>query len=288
MGYHGLQFLRFAVKHAPFGRIATIGRQELGLGKKEVRSLIGGEYEHEKYCESLLLQHFGARCVDSWDYSPYEGASHIADMNKPLNEGLSTYDTLIDFGSLEHVYNAPQALLNVSGLCRDGGQILHVLPANNFCGHGFWQFSPELFFSLYRESNGYAETRVFLASEYRTDIWYEVMKPEHGQRANVISFMPTFVLCRTVKFRKCCHDSVQQSDYIHAWQQQNEATQPQVRVRPIWREKIRSALQSSPLIDFAFFSYIKISGKWSLSARNPHLTTRSVSSLANGHPTTAA
>jgi hypothetical protein len=281
LGPHGLQFLRFAAKHARLGRVATIGRQELGLEKKEVCSLIGvgAAYKHEKYCDSVLLQYFGATCVDSWDYSDYEGANHIADMNKPLNEGLSTYDTVIDGGSLEHVYNAPQALRNVSELCSDGGQILHMLPGNNFCGHGFWQFSPELFFSLYCESNGYSETRVFLASEYRTDIWYEVLKPEHGQRADVMSFTPTFVLCRTVKTRKCCHDSVQQSDYVHIWQQ-HEATQPQVEVRPRWRAKIRSALQTSALVDFAYVLHIKLSGKRSLSARNPHLTARSVRSLA--------
>jgi hypothetical protein len=280
IGYHGLQFLRFAAKHAPFGRVATIGRQELGLDKEEVCSLIGvrPEYKHEKYCESLLLQHFGAACVDSWDFSDYEGASHIVDMNKPLHEKLSTYDTVIDAGSLEHVYNAPQALLNVSNLCCDGGQILHVLPGNNFCGHGFWHFSPELFFSLYCEANGYSETRVFLASEYRTDVWYEVVKPEHGQRANVISFTPTFVLCRTVKARESSHDSVQQSDYIHIWQQ-NEVTQPPVEVRPMWRAKLRSALQRSALVDFAYILHIKLSGERSLSARNPHLIARSVSFL---------
>jgi hypothetical protein len=281
IGHHELQFLRFAAKHAQFGRVATIGRQGLGLDKKVVCSLIGvgTEYKHEKYCDSLLLQHFGATCVDSWDYSDYEGASHIADLNKPLDEGVSTYDTVIDAGSLEHVYNAPQALRNVSELCCDGGQILHSLPGNNFCGHGFWQFSPELFFSLYSESNGYAQTRVFLASEYRTDTWYEVAKPEHGQRANVMSFTPTFVLCRTVKARKSCHDSVQQSDYIHIWQQ-DEAAQPQVEARPMWRAKLRSALQTSVLVDFAYMLHIKLSGKRSLSARNPHLTARSVSLLA--------
>ena len=281
IGYHGLQLLRFAAKHAQFGRVATIGRQELGLDRKEVCSLIGVEtgYEHEKYCDSLLLRHFRATCVDSWDYSDYEGASHIADMNKPLNERLSAYDTVIDGGSLEHVYNAPQALLNVSELCRDGGQILHILPGNNFCGHGFWQFSPELFFSLYCESNGYADTRIFLASEYRTDTWYEVMKPEHGQRANVISFTPTFVLCRTVKAGKFRHDSIQQSDYLHIWQQ-SEATQPQVDARPMWRAKLRAALQTSALVDFAYMLHIKLSGKRSLSDRNPHLTARSVSFLA--------
>lgn len=280
IGYHGFQLLRFAAKHAQLGRVATIGRQQLGLDQNDLSSLIGvgPEYNPDKYCESLLIQHFGATCVDSWDYSDYEGANCIADMNKPLNQSLSTYQTVIDAGSLEHVYNAPQALRNVSDLCCDGGQILHLLPGNNFCGHGFWQFSPELFFSLYCESNGYTQTRVFLASEYRTDVWYEVLKPEHGQRANVMSFTPTFVLCRTVKTEKTCHNSVQQSDYIHIWQQ-TEAAQPQVEVRPMWRATIRSILQTSDLLDFAYMVHIKLSGKRSLSARNPHLTERSVSVL---------
>ena len=281
IGYHGLQFLRFAAKCGSFGRVATIGRQGLFLDKTEVRSLmdVGAEYEHEKYCEGLLLRHFGAQSVDSWDYSNYEGASHIADMNKPLKDMASAYDTVIDAGSLEHVYNAPQALSNVSELCRDGGQILHVLPANNFCGHGFWQFSPELFFSLYCEANGYSGTRVFLANEYRTDIWYEVVKPDRGERANVISFTPVFVLCRTVKVRKNCHESVQQSDYMHIWKQE-EASWPHVDARPRWRARIRSALRTSALVDFAYVFHVKLSGKRSLSLRNPHLIVRSVDSLA--------
>ena len=280
IGYHGLQLLRFAAKHSQFGRVATIGRQGLFLDGAEVRNLMGlrEDYDHGKYCDSLLLRHFGADCVDAWDYSDYEGANHITDMNKPLKDIQSPYDTVIDAGSLEHVYNAPQGLLNVSELCRDGGQILHILPANNFCGHGFWQFSPEVFFSLYSESNGYLATRVFLASEYRTDIWYEVAKPNDGQRANVISFTPVFVLCRTMKVRKPCHENVQQSDYVHVWQR-NGASQPNAKARPVWRAKIRSALQTSALVNFAYMFYIELSGKWSLSSRNPHLTVRSVESL---------
>jgi hypothetical protein len=279
--FHGLQFLSFAARCAEFRRVATIGRQGLCLDEPNARNLMncGPDYEHEKYCDGLLLRKFGANCVDSWDYSDYEGATHIADMNKPLPEVPLKYDTVIDAGSLEHVYNAPQALFNVSKLCRDGGQILHILPANNFCGHGFWQFSPELFFSLYSETNGYSETRVFLASEYRTDVWYEVAKPNNGQRANVISFTPVFVLCRTVKVRQHCHETVLQSDYLHVWQR-NGSIQPRGNVRPLWRAKLRSALQSSALVDFAYMFYIELSGKWSLSSRNPHLTERSVGSLA--------
>lgn len=281
IGYHGLQFLRFAGKHSRFGRVATIGRQGLFLEEVELRNMmgVGADYKHEKYCESLLLGQFGAKSTDSWDYSDYEGATHIADMNKPLKDVPTTYDTVLDAGSLEHVYNAPQALLNVSQLCCVGGQILHILPANNFCGHGFWQFSPELFFSLYSELNGYSETRVFLANEYRTDVWYEVVKPTNGERANIISFTPVFALCRTVKVRQPCHESVQQSDYIHIWQQ-NGARQPEAEVRPAWRAKLKSALQTFALVDFAYMFYIELSGKRSLSPRNPHLTVRTVGSLA--------
>ena len=39
-------------------------------------------------------------------------------------------------------------------LTKIGGMIIHALPANNFCGHGFWQFSPELFYELYSPENG--------------------------------------------------------------------------------------------------------------------------------------
>jgi hypothetical protein len=43
------------------------------------------------------------------------------------------------------------ALENVQAIS-GGGEIIHVLPANNLCCHGFWQFWPELFFiALFRE-----------------------------------------------------------------------------------------------------------------------------------------
>src|SRR6516162_6511281 len=51
----------------------------------------------------------------------------------------------------------------VAGLARSG---------RNYCGHGFWQFSPELFFSLYSEKNGYSDTRIFLVSLDDWDTWY--------------------------------------------------------------------------------------------------------------------
>ena len=98
------------------------------------------------------------------DFSNYEGATILHDLNVKLKDGeMSKYDTVLDLGTLEHVYNISNALFNLSKLCKVGGQILHVLPANQMCGHGFWQISPELFFSLYSERNGYGQTRVYTA-----------------------------------------------------------------------------------------------------------------------------
>lgn len=277
--YNGLQFLRFAARNGPLGRVATIGRQEIGPTREEVANLldIGPDYSHEKYCENLLSGYLGASCVESFDYSDYEGANHIADMNMPFGQAPPTYDTVIDAGSLEHIYNTSQALHNVSQLCSVGGQILHMVPSSNYCGHGFWQFSPELFFSLYSPCNGYRDTRVFLVPAYRTDKWYEVKKPESGRRVLVVTFSPTFVYCRTVKVRASCGDKVQQSDYVQLWS--DGAAGAQINARPAWRAKIASALQRSTLFDFAYIFYIKTSGRLALSSRNPNLTARVAYSL---------
>src|SRR5579863_9930017 len=195
---HVLNFLRFARKRQPFGSVATIGRQTVLLSRSRLAKLLQPwkEARLERYCENLLINYFGASSVESFDNSDYENATHIVDMNKPLAIH-EQYDTIIDGGCIEHIYNVSQALKNVSQMCSEGGQILHILPANNFCGHGFWQFSPELFFSLYSEGNGYRETQVFLADLSDERFWYEVRKPENGGRANATSSTPLYALVRT-------------------------------------------------------------------------------------------
>lgn len=221
MGFdiHGFQFVRYAATKKPLGRVATIGRQNLHVSEKKLRRFLDlpSSYSHQDYCEDVLIGCLGATSVASFDNSNYENATFISDMNKPLTSHFGEFDTVIDAGTSEHVYNAPQALRNISDLCVEGGQILHILPANNFCGHGFWQFSPELFLSLYSEANGYADTEIFIAELRRENIWYEVLKPRPGKRVNIYSLGRVYVLCRTRKVRQPRHDNIQQSDYVHTW-----------------------------------------------------------------------
>ena len=36
-----------------------------------------------------------------------------------------------------------------------GGHFIGVYPIDNFCGHGFYQFLPELFFRCFSQENGF-------------------------------------------------------------------------------------------------------------------------------------
>lgn len=195
------------------------------------------------------------------------------DMNCQL-KSVRLYNMVFDGGCLEHIYNVPQALHNVSAMCAPGGQILHVLPGNNFCGHGFWQFSPELFFSLYSEKNGYGETQVFIADLLDTEFWYEVKKPQDGVRANVSSATSLYILVRTKRVSdQFAHSKVQQSDYVHLW---NGAPSREVQASSAVSGLVR-VIKHSPFAPVAK----QIKGKrWSaglksVTGRNPDLIRHS-------------
>ena len=254
---HVLNFLLFARNRKSLGDTLTIGRQVIHVSKKSVIDKVGitDPYSHYIYCEYLLRDHLQAGKVESIDFSDYEKATHVHDMNKPIPENLrGRFDTILDFGTSEHIYNLPQVFENYSLLARPGGQIIHVLPANNFSGHGFWQFSPELFFSLYSKNNGYAETEVFIADLTDESRWYKVLAPKDGHRVNIESQSPLYVMVRTEltgdNFR---HTDVQQSDYLVLWEPEDtETTENHERISEhntaSTAERLKHGLRKFPLV----------------------------------------
>jgi hypothetical protein len=282
---HALNFLKYVAKKREFGSVATIGRQSLLVPRGELARILGipkKDSEFGLYSEELLKKNFGATAVDSYDFSDYEGATHIADMGKPI-VSEKQYDTIIDCGCAEHIFDAAQALRNISCLCASGGQILHVLPANNFCGHGFWQFSPELFFSLYSVASGYLETEVFLADLCDETKWFEVQPPSHGRRAEVRSSNPLHVMCRTIKGTTVFPESVQQSDYVHIWDNCSYARQHQTELVRTLKGmiKARPSLHRLAVSSLSFTKSLfdSIANPTCLSDRNPHLRKLNVSDL---------
>jgi hypothetical protein len=77
----------------------------------------------------------GAEQVSSLDASTYEGATFTHDLNLRLPASLSQrFSVVYDGGTLEHVFNFPQALKNCMEMVRIGGHFIQVTVANNFMG----------------------------------------------------------------------------------------------------------------------------------------------------------
>lgn len=246
---HSLHLLRHArTTYGPLGRTITLGRLGNFLGPRATQQWFGAPTMPGQSCESMLQRNFGATSVDSIDNSNYEGATIIADMNKSLIPALTgKFDSVLDFGCMEHIFDVAQCIRNITALCKPGGFILHCLPANGFNGHGFYQFSPELFFSCYSEVNGFTQTEVYIAELSDTTHWYRVSPPSDGHRVNLRSPGEMYVIAGTRR-RAVRELSLQQSDYMFTW---NKAADPNTVIAPSSGRRyagIKEAISSIPML----------------------------------------
>jgi hypothetical protein len=213
---HAFNFLKLQSDIRPLGSVLTIGRQSLDVAKDHVKHSLGYPVTStDGYCEPLLIA-LGANNVASVDFSDYENATYVADLNVSVELGRN-FDTIIDSGSLEHIFDVASAFRNLIKFCKVGGMIIHILPVNNLNGHGFWQFSSDLIFSIYSKENGFRNTKVFYASGIDFSQWYEVTEARPGSRIEVASVEPIILLSVTVKADEVELISVVQPFYKNAW-----------------------------------------------------------------------
>jgi len=127
------------------------------------------EIRQDKYAETLFKL-LGAHTIESLDCSDYESSSIIHDLNDAVPPELENKFTCVfDGGTLEHVFNYPVALNNAMKMVCIGGHLILSTPGNNWFGHGFYQFSPDLFYSVLCEENGFADTLIFCNNKEK---WY--------------------------------------------------------------------------------------------------------------------
>ena len=80
-------------------------------------------------------------------------------------------------GNAQHIFNVPTAFANCMQMIKVGGHFLSMTPCNNFMGHGFYQFSPELFWSVLCEDNGFVIDRMYIFEWRPHATWYVVANP---------------------------------------------------------------------------------------------------------------
>lgn len=210
-----------------FSNVVTIGRQQMngsfilfekffkeqGFSKDDFAKILIRE---NRYSEGFL-NWLGASKIDSIDASSYESATIIHDMNHTIDSSLhKSYSVVIDSGSLEHIFNFPQAIKNCMEMVKIGGHMIGVSPSNNFLGHGFYQFSPELIFRVFSNENGFHVKKMWLFFPNNQSPVFEVSDPaEVRDRVKLKNSEETFLfyIAERLNDKPIFQKIPQQSDY---------------------------------------------------------------------------
>ncbi len=219
--------------------ILMLGRQHLMLTASEWRviaerssrdldpRLVDG-LEMGGYAEPFL-NWLGYERIESMDFSEYEGCSLIHDLNVAVPDAwFGRYDVVFDGGTLEHVFHFPNAITNAMQLVREGGYFVTCTASNNYNGHGFFQFSPELFFRIFEPVNGF---RLHLLSLVEATGNLSVYRlPDPQQVGHRVAFGGKGPLMMVVIAEKVATSALfqtvpAQSDYAATWQKAAAVTE---------------------------------------------------------------
>lgn len=200
-----------------FSATLTLGRQTVKLSGAEtawIQSATGVNLAREEYADAFFA-HLGGSAPESMDASAYEGATILHNLNQPPPpELLVRFSCVIDGGTLEHIFDFPGALASCLRMVRPGGHFITCTAANNLMGHGFYQFSPELYWSAFSAANGLAVEAMVLHAEGG---WYAVANPGTiGARVQASTRSETFlfVLAKKLSELPLFVTPPHQSDYV--------------------------------------------------------------------------
>jgi hypothetical protein len=100
--------------------------------------------------QSTLTTVFGERVKATvFDFQPYEGSEVIHDFNYPIEQKYhSKFDIVLDFGSIEHIFNIAQAIANLALITKKDGLIFNENPLL-MLNHGFYSLNPVFYYDFF-------------------------------------------------------------------------------------------------------------------------------------------
>ncbi len=180
-----------------------------------------------------LLKRMRLNRVESLDAAAYQGANIIHDLNIPLTANLTgQFDWVVDGGSLEHVFDFPTAIRNCAALLKPGGLFVTICPVNNWMGHGFYQFSPELFFRVFDTANGFSIRFAALHVRDGQEQFFALRDPArvgHRVQYNPPGRTTLMLVAQKLDSASTSIPSVQQSDYSERWRKEDSSDNPKTR-----------------------------------------------------------
>lgn len=239
------QLAELSTRYKPAGRSLMLGRQMFycpAADTAHMREVYGRILERNGYGLGLddlvepsgfserLFRQLGFGEMESLDRSDYEGATHVWDLNRPVPEDWHRrYAFIFDGGTLEHVFNMPQAMRNVWDMLEVGGRFVSATPFNGYPGHGFYQFGPELVWSYWKRAMG-CEVHVCRAIEANGNYSRALPDPEAlGRRPEASSWRKPLPATRVLMYYEVekmgpdpLGDVAFQSDYVADWRAHEE------------------------------------------------------------------
>lgn len=226
-----------------FGDILTAGRldiyatledlvkwaKEMKFNLRSIEKAFTSEKDEFKrkgfITDRTFFQSIGFNNVDSIDCNDYEQCSIVYDLNTDIPKGLyNKYDLILDSGTSEHIFNLPKVLENYFKMLKVGGRIIHILPASNHIDHGFYMFSPTLFYDYYSANNWKIIDSLFIKSnsKHERQPW-DIYKYEPG-KLDVLAcggfrkgiYLSFIVACK--KISSTFDAAVQQGYYLRNWE----------------------------------------------------------------------
>lgn len=157
--------------------VCMIGKQYIAMEAKDFKKLsrmFGIEVDETlNSMDSYDFFHsIGVEKVSALDYSAYEGADIVFDLNADIlpDQYREKFDLVIDGGTLEHIFHQYNALNNINALVAEGGYVYHMLPCAGWVDHGFYSFSPTYFEDVYTIENGWELKSLYLMSRFNDSI----------------------------------------------------------------------------------------------------------------------
>jgi SAM-dependent methyltransferase len=189
MGYHkaALQMMVRSFKDVECsGKALTFGRNGVDATYEQLLEIF--RFENRKYRtlpaseivrdpltqfgnsihQDVFFKLLGFSEVHSVDYFENEKPTFVLDLNKKIPASMEgKYDLVSDAGTLEHCFDVKEALFNTVRLLKPGGYVCFCSPMAGFVNHGFYSFSPTLFWDFYGE-NGFDRMQMSIFADRGT------------------------------------------------------------------------------------------------------------------------
>lgn len=179
-------------QQALHGPMIALGSLEINEPESEIEAFaaknVYWKRDREKGVRSLFRDRYGV--MDYCDSDLNDRADLKIDLNQPLvPELVGSAMAILNGGTVEHIFDIAQAMINIHDMARLGATIIHLAPISWY-EHGYYNFNPRLFTAV-AQTNAYV--LVAEAFWFPSDVLAAVKCQSVPPQSAPSSFAPRFL-----------------------------------------------------------------------------------------------